>query len=149
VGETSERAWTCLGCDYQVPGDLAPALGADCPCGDNRWAYRLVGERSKAGNAARLEAMAKESAESHEREQRERSEGWVDGAVMAYIEADARLAACRAECERLRVIADLACAEHEAKARIRETGFGRIGWEDAIAAREAAVAAEVARRHAL
>jgi hypothetical protein len=129
-----------------------------------------MGERSKAGNAARLEAMA---AESHEREQRERSEGW-DAAELAYIDArngatdalaHARLRddldACqleraewRLECERLRVIVDAACAEVVAErayfARgnpVQEPGTARwVAWQEARDASRSAVQAEVERR---
>jgi hypothetical protein len=138
------------------------ALLDECDCGADRWAYRAVGERSKAGNAARLEAMA---AESNVEKVARISLTTMDelhecqaelAAVFATLNAstlecdrlrDDRLAYreayenAAAECERLRAIVDLACQLHE----VRGIEMGSVDVE-AAEAFDAAVAAEVKRR---
>jgi hypothetical protein len=145
----SERAWTCLGCGERWPeGAVAePDFGDHCECGDERWVLRVVGGRSKAGNAARLEAMAAEA-----QEERARSERWGSYAELAAalnsatLECDRQrddFLACRAECERLRVIVDAAIKAHD-----RRFGSQSSSWRFEVAVTElwAAVEAEVTRR---
>jgi hypothetical protein len=122
-----------------------------------------MGERSKAGNAARLEAMAADSFAKVFGPDAAKINRAVDGisgndperdtasAALAYIEV---LDAVQAELDRLRAIVDLACAEHEANqihTRLRNAtpSLTWEAWDNAMAARQAAVAAEVARRAAL
>jgi hypothetical protein len=157
-----ERAWTCLGCGKPWTTGLPPSNDDVCVCGDDRWAYRAAGQRtepvedweryeaavndpprSKAGNAARLEAMA---AEAETKRLQELAVG------LMYVTLTEERDQARAERDRLAVIVDLACAEHEAR-DASEDGFDYSDnypeWRDARDAFRAAVAAEVARRAAL
>jgi hypothetical protein len=107
--------------------------------------HRVDGERSKAGNAARLERMATEAREQQDT-QEERN-------VLAVQLRECRVARdhALAECERLRLIVDLACADSEAELHFLVTGSedARQAWARVGGPFKQAVAAEVARRAAL